>query len=141
MESIAPSKTVRCFSNNKPWLTKHIKALLNRNKCAFMSKDREDIKSAKKELKKEVRRSHKEYKTRVESKLEANNIREVWRGLRTITGQNQKGPMGEGGKERANKLNFFFNRFDVLPPPLRGSYLPHCHTSGPQRHTRMVQTH
>ncbi|KAJ8406684.1 hypothetical protein AAFF_G00296000 [Aldrovandia affinis] len=40
-ESIVPTKKVCCFPNNKPWINKNIKALLNRKKRTFMAKDRE----------------------------------------------------------------------------------------------------
>jgi len=34
---------VHCFPNNKPWVTKDIKASLNRKKAAFRSGDKEDF--------------------------------------------------------------------------------------------------
>ncbi|KAJ8411033.1 hypothetical protein AAFF_G00180680 [Aldrovandia affinis] len=108
-ESIIPTKKVRCFPNNKPWINKNIKALLNRKKRAFMAKDRKGVKSVQKELKGELRRAKKGYKEKIEGKLEDNNTREVWDGLKKITGQKQSG-LDKGG------LNLFFNRFDVSPP-------------------------
>ncbi|KAJ8404542.1 hypothetical protein AAFF_G00338090 [Aldrovandia affinis] len=88
-ESIVPTKKVRCFPNNKPWINKNIKALLNRKKRAFMAKDREGVKSVQKELKGELRRAKKGYKEKIEGKLEDNSTREVWDGLKRITGQKQ----------------------------------------------------
>ncbi|KAJ8414919.1 hypothetical protein AAFF_G00024420 [Aldrovandia affinis] len=90
-ESIVPTKKVRCFPNNKPWINKNIKALLNRKKRAFMAKDREGVKSVQKELKGELRRAKKGYKEKIEGKLEDNSTREVWDGLKRITGQKQAG--------------------------------------------------
>ncbi|KAJ8415093.1 hypothetical protein AAFF_G00007910 [Aldrovandia affinis] len=115
-ESIVPTKKVRCFPNNKPWINKNIKALLNRKKRAFMAKDREGVKSVQKELKGELRRAEKGYKEKIEGKLEDNSTREVWDGLKRITGQKQAGLDEGGGQDRANELNLFFNRFDVPPP-------------------------
>ncbi|KAI3364847.1 hypothetical protein L3Q82_001039 [Scortum barcoo] len=34
-DNIIPTKTVRCFPNNQPWVTKDIKDVLNRKKAAF----------------------------------------------------------------------------------------------------------
>lgn len=32
---VVPVRTVKCFTNNKPWVTKEVKAVLNRKKRAF----------------------------------------------------------------------------------------------------------
>ena len=40
-ENTVPSKKVRCFANNKPWITPDIIALLKEKKSAFSSGDRE----------------------------------------------------------------------------------------------------
>ncbi|KAJ8003863.1 hypothetical protein DPEC_G00152820 [Dallia pectoralis] len=37
-----PTKTTRCFSNNKPWITRDIKHLLNRKKRAILAGDGEE---------------------------------------------------------------------------------------------------
>ena len=95
-ESIVPTKKVCCFPNNKPWINKNIKALLNRKKRAFMAKDREGVKSAQKELNRELRRAKKTYKDKIESKLEANSSREVWNGLKRIKGQKRASQEGGG---------------------------------------------
>ncbi|KAJ8404642.1 hypothetical protein AAFF_G00335050 [Aldrovandia affinis] len=56
-----------------------------------MAKDREGVKSVQKELKGELRRAKKGYKEKIEGKLEDNSTREVWDGLKRITGQKQAG--------------------------------------------------
>ncbi|KAK0139097.1 hypothetical protein N1851_024386 [Merluccius polli] len=45
------------------------------------------------------------YKNRIEGKLQQNNPREVWAGVRTITGMKNAGGSQEGTKERADELN------------------------------------
>lgn len=45
-----PTKKVSFFLNNKPWIDKHIEALLNREKRALMSGYREEVRSIQKEL-------------------------------------------------------------------------------------------
>ena len=39
MDIVVPTKTVRCFPNNKPWITSDVKDILNR-KRAFKDGDR-----------------------------------------------------------------------------------------------------
>lgn len=44
MDIVAPTKTVRCFPNNKPWITSNVKHLLNRKKRAFKEGGQEERK-------------------------------------------------------------------------------------------------
>ena len=81
-----PVRTVRCYPNNKPWITSDIKDLLNQKKMAFQNGDGERRRDVQRELKKTLRRAKVEYKKKVERQLENNNTKEVWRGMRTITG-------------------------------------------------------
>jgi len=41
---VIPTTTGHCFPNNKAWVTKDIKAFLNRTKVAFWSGDKEEMK-------------------------------------------------------------------------------------------------
>ena len=43
------------FPNNKPWITKRIKDIINRKKLAFQKNDKEEYRSVQKELKGEIR--------------------------------------------------------------------------------------
>ena len=65
VNSVIPCKVIRCFSNNKPWVTKEVKAALNRKKVAFGSKDTIKIKAAQKDLKKVIRQGKREYRRTV----------------------------------------------------------------------------
>lgn len=115
---------MRCFPNNKPWVTKDIKASLNRN-VAFRSSDREEMRRIQRELKDKIRDGKECYRRKLESKLSQNNMREVWSGMRTITSyRGRTDCVMEGDLQEANKLNLFFNRFEdgasahiTLSPP------------------------
>ncbi|XP_058504789.1 copine-4 isoform X1 [Solea solea] len=56
------------------------------------------------------------YRRKVEQKLRDNNMREVWKGVKTITGHKAKSSTEGGGVERANNLNTFINRFSHSTP-------------------------
>lgn len=45
------AKSVHCYSNNKPWVTKDIKAILNAKKRAFRDGDREELRTIQGTLK------------------------------------------------------------------------------------------
>ena len=42
-DNVAPPRTVRCFPNNKPWVTGDLKALLNAKKRTFRDGNREEL--------------------------------------------------------------------------------------------------
>ena len=42
---------VKIYPNNKPWVAKHIKIMLNRKKKVFVEKDRDTLREVEKELK------------------------------------------------------------------------------------------
>ncbi|XP_077568118.1 uncharacterized protein LOC144193233 [Stigmatopora nigra] len=120
VENIVPSKKFRCYSNNKPWVTRDLRALLNKKKRAFRSGDKESLKTVQKELKREIRRGKTSYRRRLEKQLKRGNTKEIWRSLRTISGlggNSGRGPES-GDDEWANELNQFFNRFSPAPAPL-----------------------
>ena len=59
-----------------------------------------------------------EYRKKIERNLQHSNIREVWRGINTISGYNKKKKQPiVGDVDRANELNQFFNRFDKAVTP------------------------
>ena len=97
---------MRCYPNKKPWVTKDIKAIHNWKKRAFRSGNRGELNSKIKEAKDKYRR-------KLEWKLQQNNMREVWSGMRTITGFRPTSSGADGSVAGANELNLFFNRFDT----------------------------
>ncbi|KAI4899385.1 hypothetical protein NFI96_024544 [Prochilodus magdalenae] len=75
---------VLCFPNNKPWITKELKKLLNKKKQAFRMKDRELLKSVQKEL--NLRENKEAYRRKLEGKLQQNKAMALWAGMKQITG-------------------------------------------------------
>ncbi|KAI4890783.1 hypothetical protein NFI96_007798 [Prochilodus magdalenae] len=113
MDVVVPVKTVRCFANNKPWITSSVKGLLNKKKRAFKDNNQEELRSTQRELKVHLREAKESYRRKVEQKLRENNMREVWSGMKTITGYMQRTDSAtDGDEDRANEFNTFYNRFD-----------------------------
>ena len=110
-----PTQTVRCFPNNKPWITNDLKALLNKKKSAFSSGDREELMRVQHELRDMLRACKDTYRRKLEDKLQHNNVRDVWTGMKQITGCKVNGRQSSGSLSRANKLNNFFKRFSSQP--------------------------
>ena len=135
VDTIVPTRTVRCFPNNKPWITSDLKKLLNIKKKAFRDGDRELLKSTQKQLKIQTKRCKEDYRRKLESQLQQNNVRDVWSGMKKITGFKLKEDQTDGGLDRANELNMFFNRFSSPPALNPKGHTPSmspqlsCHTS------------
>lgn len=62
VESTVPSQRIRCFANNKPWVTPDLKALLREKNRAFSSGGREELKRVQRELKCTIRRCRENYR-------------------------------------------------------------------------------
>lgn len=118
-----PSRTVRCFPNNKPWITRDLKELLNKKKAAFKSGDREELRRVQRDLKVKIRECKNSYRRKLEAKLQQNNVREVWSGMKEISGFKGRQSQPGGSLERANELNCFFNRFSSQPSSVSSSHL------------------
>ena len=102
---IVPVRVVRCFPNNNPWITCDIKGLLNQKKAAFRENDREKSKQVQQELKRSLKMAKVDYK-KVERKLQHNDTRDVWRGMK-----NSQATAGD--VDKANEFNLFYNKFDT----------------------------
>uniref|UniRef100_A0AAQ6IRP3 Reverse transcriptase domain-containing protein n=1 Tax=Anabas testudineus TaxID=64144 RepID=A0AAQ6IRP3_ANATE len=113
VDTQVPTKTICCFPNNKPWVPQDIKAILNDKKKAFRSGDREAAKRVQRLLSVRIREGKETYRKKLEQNLQQNNTREVWRGMRTITGYKSSSQETGGTVDRANELNHFFNRFQA----------------------------
>lgn len=86
VDCTVPAQTVHCYSNNKPWVTKDIKAILNAKMRVFRASNREEVKTMQGDLRVKIREAKEKYRRKLERKLRQNNMREVWSGMKTITG-------------------------------------------------------
>ncbi|TWW53320.1 hypothetical protein D4764_0013870 [Takifugu flavidus] len=78
VENTVPTRTVRSFPNSKPWITPDIKALLKEKKRAFVSGDKEELKTVQRELRRKIRQEKDNYRRQMENQLqELNSYRPV----------------------------------------------------------------
>ncbi|TWW61427.1 hypothetical protein D4764_04G0000730 [Takifugu flavidus] len=74
-------------------------ALLNEKKRVFRPGDKEELRRVQKELRRGIRRGKDSYRRKLEERLKGSNAREVWRGLKTISGHTKdsgRGPESGG---------------------------------------------
>ena len=85
VDSIVPTRTVHSYPNNKPWVTRDIKVIINEKKRAFRAGNREGVRIIPGERKVRIREAKEKYRNKMKLILQQNNLREVWSGMRTIT--------------------------------------------------------
>ena len=109
-------KTIKCFNNNKPWVTKEMKALLNEKKRVFMVKNKFKCKLIQKEIKKKMKECKKDYKEGIEAKFQSNDSKGMWEGVKKVVGYKDKQIKLSVDKDKeqtyADELNSFYSRFD-----------------------------
>ena len=115
-ESVIPSKEIKIYPNNKPWISGSLKKAINEKNRTFKSGDKEGGKKAQKELRDQIRDSYLGYRKKVEKKFEEGNMKDAYKGLKLLTGQNkpkQNSNLNDEEKlEHANNLNNFYCRFE-----------------------------
>ena len=99
-DMIIPKKEVKCYPNNKPWVTKGLKETINKKKSALAKKDKLALKTVGNELKIQIRSSKDQFKHKLEAKFKSTNTKEAWQGLRQITGFGVKARQKQWSKHR-----------------------------------------
>ena len=112
-DMIIPQKEVKCFPNNKPWVTKDLKQIINEKKAALCRKNKDDLKRIQTKLDTNIRSCRSSFKTKLEDKFRSHNSKDVWKGLRQATGFGLKSQNLDTADESfTNDLNKFYSRFD-----------------------------
>ena len=113
------TKTVKCFPNNKPWVTKDIKAIINEKKRLFSENNKDKLKICQKKLDKKLEEGRQIYKDKINESFHNNKSKDVWDKIKQIIGTNEKctGMSLENGQQYANDLNDFYSRFDKNSVP------------------------
>ena len=113
IDMIVPKKVVKCFPNNKPWVTKDLKTLLNRKKHLLSTNDREQLKTVQKEINKQLNVCKTQFKEKVECMFKT-DTKSAWDGLKVLTGMKKSRvtPAVDNVTKFCNDLNIFYARFD-----------------------------
>ena len=84
--------------------------------CHCVKRAKEEMKAAQREVNAAWGRQKTNTGRKWSMKLRENNMREVWEGVRTITGHKAKTSTEGEGVERENDLNYFFSKFSHSTP-------------------------
>lgn len=109
-----PVKSVKCYPNNKPWITKDLKKLLREKRLCRVRNDRVVLKVIQKKVDDMIRLEKEKYKRKMENWFRK-DTKAAWQGLRNITGMTKKSvsPDMANKKNYCNELNKFYCRLDA----------------------------
>ena len=71
VDSVIPSKHITIFPNNKPWVTKDLKGVLNKKKRVFFQGTTDEKKQVNREVRGAIRKAKEKYRKKIESKFRA----------------------------------------------------------------------
>ncbi len=92
IEDVVPTKTIRIYPNQNPWINSDVRSALSAQKSAFKSGNTDDRKPASYDLRKSIKAAKRQYKNKVEEQFNTNNARSMWQGINNITGFNGNKP-------------------------------------------------
>ncbi len=87
---IISTKHVKVFPNNKLWLSNSVRHTLHKKQMTILHGSDTDRAKIKKEARLEIKRAELQHKDKTEGKFYTNNLKEVWNGMRTTTGQKNR---------------------------------------------------
>ena len=73
VDSCIPRKQVKAYPNNKPWITKEVKSIINRKKAVFGRGDKPELKF----IDRAIRRERANYPDKIEDNFKENNMKKV----------------------------------------------------------------
>ncbi|KAL0161541.1 hypothetical protein M9458_045266 [Cirrhinus mrigala] len=111
VDDVVPSKTVKVYPNQKPWINRDVRMALAARNSAFVSANTLDYKYANYQLRKTIKSAKREYRDRVEQQLD--NPRRMWQGLNTIADFRGNISTPQTSVSLSEDLNVFYARFDT----------------------------
>ena len=119
VDTVVPDRQVKVYPNNKPWITKELRALIHSKSAARKSGDRQALRKAQKELNSAIVCCKEKYKARIEEQF-TKGTKACWQGLKAISGYSKSKSSVRDGSDQdcAEELNRFYTRFekpDILP--------------------------
>ncbi len=114
IEDVVPTKTIRIYPNQKPWINSDVRSALSARTSAFKSENTDDRKQASYDLRRSIKAAKRQYKNKVEEQFNNNNPRSMWQGINNITGFKENKPATVNiAASLPGELNTFFARFEA----------------------------
>lgn len=120
VDSAIETKNVTIYPNNKPWVTKDLKSVINKKRRVFYLGDTQEKKNISREVRNEARKARINYKNKIERLYSGGNLRAAWSGIKSMASVNQdtretRAPICVNGvecKDLPKTFNSFYARFE-----------------------------
>ncbi len=114
IEDVVPTKTIRIYPNQKPWINSDVRSALSAWTSAFKSGNTDDRKQASYDLRRSIKAAKRQYKNKVEEQFNNNNPRSMWQGINNITGFKGNKPATVNiAASLPDELNTFYAHFEA----------------------------
>ncbi len=114
IDDVVPTKTIRIYPNQKPWINSDVRSALSARTSAFKSGNSDDRKQASYDLRRSIKAAKRTYKNKVEEHFNNNNPRSMWQGINNITGFKGSKPATVNiAASLPDELNTFYARFEA----------------------------
>ncbi len=114
IEDVVPTKTIRIYPNQKPWINSDVRSALSVRTSAFKSGNIDNQKQASYDLRRSIKAAKRQYKNKVEEHFNNNNPRSMWQGINNITGFKGNKPATVNiATSLPDELNTFYARFEA----------------------------
>ncbi|KAI5629763.1 gastrula zinc finger protein XlCGF28.1-like [Silurus asotus] len=120
-------ETITTRSNQKPWMTANVRALLKQRDSAFRLGDKAALKTARAKLSRAIREAKRTHAKKNHNHFQdSGDTRRMWKGIQAITNYKTTSPACDRDPSLPDVLNDFYRRFEVqnnvvarktIPPP------------------------
>ncbi|KAK3506928.1 hypothetical protein QTP70_031211 [Hemibagrus guttatus] len=121
------SKTITTRSNQKPWMTAEVRALLKSRDSAFRAGDKVALRTARAKLSRAIREAKCAHAQRIHGHLQdSRDSRRMWQGIQAITTYKTTPSVCDSDASLPDALNDFYARIEAqnnvaarktIPPP------------------------
>ncbi|KAI5101429.1 gastrula zinc finger protein XlCGF28.1-like [Silurus meridionalis] len=127
VDDVTISKSITTRSNQKPWMTANVRALLKQRDSAFRTGDKAALKTARAKLSRAIREAKRAHAKKIHDHFQdSGDTRRMWQGIQVITNYKTTSPACDRDASLPDALNDFYARFEVqnnvvvrktIPPP------------------------
>ncbi len=115
-EQATETVTIRTFSNQKPWVDRSIRDVVNHRTAAYnaglLSGNMSEYKTSCYALRCAIRAAKCRYRKRIESHFQLNDSRRMWQGLKTVCSSGNNFAEVRADPLLAKELKTFYGRFE-----------------------------
>ncbi|KAK3560673.1 hypothetical protein QTP86_014520, partial [Hemibagrus guttatus] len=127
IDDVTVFKTITTRSNQKPWMTAEVRALLKLRDSAFRAGDKEALRTAKAKLSQAIKEAKRTHAQRINGHFQdSRDSQRMWQGIQAITYYKTTPSACDSDASLPDVLNDFYGQFEAqhnvaarkaIPPP------------------------